>query len=86
MDDSRALLYKVHTTPQSGAFYPGEPDVFCHGLDGYEAEIWYELPTPADPPDPADLLLKHDGAWYCCGVPRHLLEGALLWAYFQRAG
>lgn len=33
-----------------GEFVPGEPYVFCRDLDGYELEIWYELPTPADPP------------------------------------
>jgi catechol 2,3-dioxygenase-like lactoylglutathione lyase family enzyme len=33
-----------------GEFVPGEPYLFCRDLDGYEVEIWYELPTPADPP------------------------------------
>jgi hypothetical protein len=33
-----------------GAFCPGEPYVFCSDPDGYEVEIWYELPTPVDPP------------------------------------
>ena len=32
-----------------GEFVPGEPYLFCRDLDGYEIEIWYELPTPADP-------------------------------------
>jgi catechol 2,3-dioxygenase-like lactoylglutathione lyase family enzyme len=32
-----------------GEFVPGEPYVFCRDLDGYELEIWYELPTSADP-------------------------------------
>jgi len=32
-----------------GEFVPGEPYVFCQDLDGYELEIWYELPTSADP-------------------------------------
>jgi catechol 2,3-dioxygenase-like lactoylglutathione lyase family enzyme len=35
---------------QRGEFVPGEPFLFCRDLDGYELEIWYELPTPADPP------------------------------------
>jgi catechol 2,3-dioxygenase-like lactoylglutathione lyase family enzyme len=33
-----------------GEFVPGEPYLFCRDLDGYEIEIWYELPSPADPP------------------------------------
>ncbi len=36
-----------------GEFVPGEPYLFFRDLDGYEVEIWYELPTPVDPP-PAD--------------------------------
>jgi catechol 2,3-dioxygenase-like lactoylglutathione lyase family enzyme len=32
-----------------GEFCPGEPYAFCRDLDGYEIEIWHELPTPADP-------------------------------------
>ncbi len=35
-----------------GEFIPGEPYVFFLDPDGYEVEIWYELPTPIDPPDP----------------------------------
>jgi catechol 2,3-dioxygenase-like lactoylglutathione lyase family enzyme len=34
----------------SGEFVPGEPYVFFLDPDGYEVEIWYELPTPVDPP------------------------------------
>ena len=33
-----------------GEFCPGEPYLFCEDPDGYEVEIWYELPTPVDPP------------------------------------
>jgi catechol 2,3-dioxygenase-like lactoylglutathione lyase family enzyme len=33
-----------------GEFVPGEPYLFCRDPDGYELEIWYELPTSADPP------------------------------------
>jgi catechol 2,3-dioxygenase-like lactoylglutathione lyase family enzyme len=33
-----------------GEFCPGEPYLFCEDLDGYEVEIWYERPTPVDPP------------------------------------
>lgn len=32
-----------------GEFVPGEPYVFFSDPDGYEVEIWYELPTSADP-------------------------------------
>jgi catechol 2,3-dioxygenase-like lactoylglutathione lyase family enzyme len=37
-----------------GEFCPGEPYLFCRDLDGYELEIWHELPTPLDPALPAD--------------------------------
>jgi catechol 2,3-dioxygenase-like lactoylglutathione lyase family enzyme len=33
-----------------GEFCPGEPYLFFRDPDGYEVEIWYELPTPIDPP------------------------------------
>ena len=36
-----------------GEFCPGEPYVFCRDPDGYELEIWHELPTPVDPEAPA---------------------------------
>jgi catechol 2,3-dioxygenase-like lactoylglutathione lyase family enzyme len=32
-----------------GEFIPGEPYLFAQDLDGYEFEIWYEIPTKADP-------------------------------------
>jgi len=32
-----------------GEFVPGEPYVFFDDPDGYEVEIWYEIPTPVDP-------------------------------------
>ena len=35
------------TISSQGEFCPGEP--FFTDLDGYEVEIWYELPTPLDP-------------------------------------
>ena len=34
----------------TGEFIPGEPYVFFSDPDGYEVEIWYEIPTPVDPP------------------------------------
>jgi catechol 2,3-dioxygenase-like lactoylglutathione lyase family enzyme len=36
-----------------GEFCPGEPYIFCRDLDGYEIEIWHELPTSVDPAEPA---------------------------------
>jgi catechol 2,3-dioxygenase-like lactoylglutathione lyase family enzyme len=38
----------------SGEFVPGEPYLFATDRDGYEFEIWYELPTPIDPPEVSD--------------------------------
>jgi len=35
---------------EQGEFVPGEPYLFAIDPDGYELEIWYELPTPVDPP------------------------------------
>jgi len=35
-----------------GEFCPGEPYLFAADPDGYEVEIWYELPTPVDPKPP----------------------------------
>jgi catechol 2,3-dioxygenase-like lactoylglutathione lyase family enzyme len=32
-----------------GEFCPGEPYVFFEDPDGYTVEIWYEIPTSADP-------------------------------------
>jgi catechol 2,3-dioxygenase-like lactoylglutathione lyase family enzyme len=37
---------------EQGNFVPGEPYLFARDPDGYEVEIWYELPTPVDPPHP----------------------------------
>lgn len=34
---------------QAGEFVPGEPYIFFEDPDGYEVEIWYELPTSVDP-------------------------------------
>jgi catechol 2,3-dioxygenase-like lactoylglutathione lyase family enzyme len=34
-----------------GEFCPGEPYVFFEDPDGYEVELWHELPTPVDPVD-----------------------------------
>jgi catechol 2,3-dioxygenase-like lactoylglutathione lyase family enzyme len=37
------------TVLDRGEFCPGEPYVFFRDVDGYEVEIWHELPTPVDP-------------------------------------
>src|SRR5258708_28055317 len=37
-----------------GEFCPGEPYVFFRDPDGYEVEIWFELPTSVDPPPHVD--------------------------------
>ena len=34
---------------KQGEFVPGEPYLFATDPDGYEFEIWFELPTPVDP-------------------------------------
>jgi catechol 2,3-dioxygenase-like lactoylglutathione lyase family enzyme len=38
------------TVLDSGEFCPGEPYAFVRDPDGYTVEIWYEIPTPVDPP------------------------------------
>jgi catechol 2,3-dioxygenase-like lactoylglutathione lyase family enzyme len=45
----RAIRSAGGTVSERGEFVPGEPYVFFTDPDGYEAEIWYELPTPLDP-------------------------------------
>jgi catechol 2,3-dioxygenase-like lactoylglutathione lyase family enzyme len=37
------------TIESRGEFVPGEPYLFAKDPDGYEFEIWFELPTPLDP-------------------------------------
>ena len=46
------------TIRDHGEFVPGEPYVFFRDLDGYEVEIWYELPTPVDRPS----RVRHSGS------------------------
>jgi catechol 2,3-dioxygenase-like lactoylglutathione lyase family enzyme len=38
------------TVTSKGEFCPGEPYVYASDPDGYEIEIWFEIPTPVDPP------------------------------------
>jgi catechol 2,3-dioxygenase-like lactoylglutathione lyase family enzyme len=44
-----ALRAAKATILEHGEFVPGEPYVFFRDPDGYQVEIWYELPTPVDP-------------------------------------
>jgi predicted enzyme related to lactoylglutathione lyase len=52
-EDIKAAVQSVKeaggTITSHGEFCPGEPYVFFTDPDGYEVEIWYELPTPVDP-------------------------------------
>jgi catechol 2,3-dioxygenase-like lactoylglutathione lyase family enzyme len=46
---ARAVKRAGGTVKEQGEFVPGEPYLFATDPDGYEIEIWYELPTPVDP-------------------------------------
>ena len=51
IDQARAAVEKAGgTIREQGEFVPGEPYLFASDPDGYEFEIWFELPTPVDPP------------------------------------
>ncbi len=47
---ARAIERAGGTIKRQGEFCPGEPYIFATDPDGYEIEVWYELPTPVDPP------------------------------------
>jgi catechol 2,3-dioxygenase-like lactoylglutathione lyase family enzyme len=47
---ARAVKRAGGKVKEQGEFVPGEPYLFATDPDGYEIEIWYELPTPVDPP------------------------------------
>ena len=47
---ARAVTRAGGTVKDQGEFVPGEPYLFATDPDGYEIEIWYERPTPVDPP------------------------------------
>jgi catechol 2,3-dioxygenase-like lactoylglutathione lyase family enzyme len=47
---ARAVRRAGGIVKSQGEFCPGEPYVFATDPDGYEIEIWFELPTPVDPP------------------------------------
>ena len=46
---ARAVTKAGGKVKEQGEFVKGEPYLFATDPDGYELEIWYELPTPADP-------------------------------------
>ena len=45
-----ALTRRGAEVLREGEFSPGEPFVFFRDPDGYEVEVWFEPPTPVDPP------------------------------------
>ena len=47
---ARAVRAAGGTVIERGEFVPGEPYLFATDPDGYLVEIWYERPTPVDPP------------------------------------
>lgn len=44
-----AVVAAGGTVHEHGEFAPGEPYLFAKDPDGYEFEIWYEIPTAVDP-------------------------------------
>jgi len=55
---ARAVKKAGGTVKSQGEFVPGEPYLFATDPDGYEIEIWYELPTPVDPKPPRAVLRR----------------------------
>lgn len=47
---ARAVRKAGGRVKEKGSFVPGEPYLFATDPDGYEIEIWFERPTPVDPP------------------------------------
>jgi catechol 2,3-dioxygenase-like lactoylglutathione lyase family enzyme len=47
---ARAVTKAGGRVKEQGEFVPGEPYLFAIDPDGYEIEIWFERPTPVDPP------------------------------------
>jgi catechol 2,3-dioxygenase-like lactoylglutathione lyase family enzyme len=48
---ARAVKKAGGRVKSQGEFVPGEPYLFATDPDGYEIEIWFELPTRVDPPN-----------------------------------
>ena len=46
---ARAVKKAGGRIKEQGEFVPGEPYLFFNDPDGYEVEIWYEIPTKVDP-------------------------------------
>ena len=46
---ARAVKKAGGVVKEQGEFVPGEPYLFAADPDGYEIEIWYEIPTKVDP-------------------------------------
>jgi catechol 2,3-dioxygenase-like lactoylglutathione lyase family enzyme len=51
---AREVALAGGTVTDQGEFCPGEPYLFAIDPDGYAIEIWFELPTPVDPPSDTD--------------------------------
>ena len=47
---ARAVKKAGGRVKEQGEFVAGEPYLFATDPDGYEIEIWFERPTPIDPP------------------------------------
>ena len=46
---ARAIETAGGTIVDKGEFIPGEPYIFFRDPEGYEVEVWYEIPTKVDP-------------------------------------
>jgi catechol 2,3-dioxygenase-like lactoylglutathione lyase family enzyme len=46
---ARAVIEAGGSVEDQGEFCPGEPYLFVRDREGYLVEIWYEIPTSADP-------------------------------------
>lgn len=50
IDAAAELVHRAGgTITEQGEFVSGEPYIFARDPDGYLIEIWYEIPTSADP-------------------------------------